>query len=119
MRCGRASTPGRLHLGENPNPLPRGAVAKSSAAEVCKTSIPGSNPGGASKIRFDSERRLPAGALAKAGCRPPDRASAGKPRRELSARRLARHSFHSEEIGNTFGPNGFSMGSSRHVASSK
>ena len=26
---------------------------------------------------------------------------------------------HSEDIGNTFGPNGFSIGSSRHVSSSK
>jgi hypothetical protein len=26
---------------------------------------------------------------------------------------------HSEQIGNTFGPNGFSIGSIRHVSSSK
>ena len=35
---------------------------------VCKTSIPGSNPGGASTLRSSSMRRVPTVALAKVGC---------------------------------------------------
>jgi len=46
------------------------------ADPVCKTSIPGSNPGGASNLRSRLTRRLPAVALAKAGT-PAFRASFG------------------------------------------
>jgi hypothetical protein len=63
------------------DPQFRPAPSPSGKAEVCKTSIPGSNPGGASKIL-----------------------------RSIPVRWVTVHSGH---IGNTFGSNGFSMGSIR------